>query len=108
MVHIKIKAISVNESYRGRRFKTPKLEQFKSDLFKQLPRGIVGEWTKIKAVYKFGVSSKASDGDNLIKALQDGLAEAYGFNDNQIYEWQIYKEIVKKGDEFIEFELSPL
>ena len=56
--------------------------------------------------YVFGVSSKNADGDNAIKAFQDILAEYMGFNDREIYHWDITKVDVEKGEEFISFELS--
>jgi Holliday junction resolvase RusA-like endonuclease len=61
----------------------------------------------LAVTYIFGVSSKNADGDNLIKAFQDCLAERYAFNDCQIYLWEIEKQIVAKGHEFIAFELRP-
>jgi len=61
---------------------------------------------KLSVKYCFGVSSKAADGDNLIKSFQDALCERYGFDDRRIYEWQVKKIDVPKGKEFIEFELS--
>ncbi len=61
---------------------------------------------KLAVRYIFGVSSKASDGDNLIKAFQDVIAEAYGFNDKWIYEWHVTKVDVPKGSEYVEFEIS--
>ena len=54
----------------------------------------------------FGVSSKASDGDNLIKSFQDTLCEKYGFNDRDIYRWEVEKVIVPKGKEYAEFEIG--
>jgi hypothetical protein len=53
----------------------------------------------------FGVSSKASDGDNLIKSFQDTLCETYGFNDRDIYRWDVEKLIVTKGQEYVAFEI---
>lgn len=58
--------------------------------------------------YVFGVSSKASDGDNLIKSFQDTLCERYGFNDRDIYRWEVAKVIVPKGQEYAAFEINPL
>ena len=55
--------------------------------------------------YVFGVSPRNSDGDNLIRAFQDPLAEQYGFNDRNIYRWEVEKQIVPKGKEFVGFEL---
>ena len=56
--------------------------------------------------YEFGVSSKASDGDNLIKSFQDALCEKYGFNDLDIYRWEVEKKIVPKGQEYAAFEIE--
>ena len=56
--------------------------------------------------YEFGVSSKASDGDNLIKSLQDALCEKYGFNDLDIYRWEVEKKIVPTGQEYAAFEIE--
>lgn len=106
MHRINLKPISVNEAYRGRRFATPKLKQFKHDLAMMLPYLKVPAG-RISVVYQFGVSSKQSDGDNLIKAFQDSVAERYGFNDKMIYEWHIKKVDVTKGNEYIEFSICP-
>lgn len=107
MVKIKIKPLSVNRSYQGRRFSTPELKDYKQELSYLLPPLRVPKG-KLRVVYVFGVSSKASDGDNLIKSFQDSLAEKYGFNDRDIYEWSVKKELVKKGEEYCAFELLPL
>lgn len=107
MVHLDIKPLSVNNTYRGRRFSTPELKQYKEDLAKILPRLEIPEG-KLKVEYTFGVSSKAADGDNLIKAFQDCLGECYGFNDKRIYEWHVRKVDVPKGREYIDFHISPV
>lgn len=107
MVRLPIKPLSLNNAYRGRRFTTPELKRYKEDVTKLLPKMDVP--TGALAVrYVFGVSSKAIDGDNLIKCLQDALADAYGFNDNRICKWDVEKRYVPKGAEFIEFEIVPI
>ena len=63
---------------------------------------------KLSVFYRFGVASRASDGDNLIKAFQDCLSAQYGFNDNKIYKWSIEKVLVKKGEEFTEKNLRSI
>lgn len=60
---------------------------------------------KLSVRYEFGVSTKNCDGDNLIKATQDSLAECYGFNDRLVYEWYVRKVLVPKGEEYIAFEI---
>lgn len=105
MDRIDLKPLSVNEAYRGRRFSTPELAKYKADLGLLLPRLQLPPG-KLAVRYIFGVSSKGADGDNLIKAFQDCIAERYGFNDKIIYEWHVTKVDVPKGREFVEFELS--
>lgn len=62
---------------------------------------------KLSVKYVFGVLSKASDGDNLIKSFQDTLCERYGFDDRDIYRWDVEKVIVPKGQEYARFEIIP-
>ncbi len=56
----------------------------------------------------FGFSSNGSDIDNPVKPLLDILQKKYGFNDNQIFELNIKKEIVKKNKEFIKLNITEL
>jgi len=56
----------------------------------------------------FGFSSKASDTDNPVKCFQDILSKKYDFNDKRIYEISVKKVDVKKGQEFIEWDLTSL
>jgi Holliday junction resolvase RusA-like endonuclease len=98
--------LSVNEAHQGRRFRTPELIAYQQELAYRLPKIEVAKG-KLALRYIFGVSSKNADGDNLIKAFQDALADHYGFNDRDIYHWEVEKRIVPKGEEFVEFELCP-
>jgi hypothetical protein len=61
---------------------------------------------KLAIRYVFGVSSQASDADNLLKPTTDEFCERYGFDDRGIYRWEAAKEIVPKGQEYVEFEIS--
>jgi hypothetical protein len=107
MIRIGIKPLSVNRSYQGRRFATPELKAYKEALGYLLPPLMIP--TGALAVrYEFGVSSKAADGDNLIKSFQDTLCEKYGFNDREIYRWEVEKKIVKKGELYAAFEIIEL
>lgn len=99
--------LSVNEAYQGRRFSTKKLLQYKNELAIILPRIKIPKG-KLSITYIFGVSSKAADIDNGIKALQDSIAENYGFNDRIIYHLNVTKVDVAKGKEFIEFHIEAL
>jgi len=105
MHKINIKPLSLNQAYRGRRFKTPELEAYKKFIHYKLPKIEIPKG-KLFARYEFGVSSKNCDGDNLVKCFQDAIAERYGFNDKQIYKWEFQKVDVKKGMEYIAFSLT--
>ncbi len=104
METIRIKPLSLNEAYRGRRFKTKELETYHTLLAYMLPP-ITLPKGRLSVKYEFGVSSQGADGDNLIKCFQDSIARKYGFNDNQIYHWDVTKKIVKKGEEYAAFEI---
>ena len=101
-----IKPISLNSAYRGRRFRTPELDAFQLELIYILPQMKIPKG-KLSVKYIFGVSSANSDADNLVKATQDALADRYHFNDKMIYHIEVTKYIVKKGDEFVGFEINP-
>lgn len=107
MYKIKTKPLTLNSAYRGRRFTTPELKYYKEFLNYKLPALKIPKG-KLKVTYIFEVSSKNCDGDNLIKCFQDAIATKYGFNDREIYEWQVKKIDVKKGLESISFEIEPL
>ena len=107
MFTLKLKPLSLNSAYRGRRFTTPELACYKEAICLMSPKMAIPKG-KLQVKYVFGVSSKNADGDNLIKCAQDALAEKYDFNDKLIYKWEVEKVDVKKGKEFISFEISPL
>lgn len=104
---ILIKPLSINEAFQGKRFKTPKYKSYENHLLMllkplEVPKG------RLKLIATFGLSSKNADWDNPVKPFQDCLQKKYGFNDRNIYEAEIKKVDVKKGEEFIEFYLLGL
>lgn len=107
MEKIKIRPLSLNSAYRGRRFATPELKSYKSLLGYLLPKK-TPLWGKLELTLRFGVSSKASDLDNLCKAFLDCLADKYGFNDRMIYKISLEKVDVEKEQEFVEFDITEL
>lgn len=104
MHRLPLKALSLNAAYRGRRFITPELKKYKEDVARLAPRLSIPSG-KLHISYVFGVSSKNSDADNLVKCTQDSLAERYGFNDRVVYSIDVKKMDVKRGEEYIEFEI---
>jgi len=107
-VTVFIKPLSINQAFKGRRFKTPAYVAYEQELLLRLPNDVVIPEGKLKVRYSFGVSSRNADFDNVIKLFQDILQKKYGFNDRRIYEAEIVKEIVKKGEEFVAFKISSL
>ena len=104
-MRLNIKPLSANEIWQGRRFKSPKYKVYEKTVLAMLP-AIKVPSPPLKVHYRFGFSNVMSDWDNPIKGLQDILQKKYGFNDKDIYFAIVEKVIVKKGFEFIEFELS--
>ena len=63
---------------------------------------------ELELYLKFGFSNSASDFDNPVKCFVDCLQKKYGFNDKMIKRCLIEVEKVKKGGEFIEFEIKEM
>ena len=102
---INIKPLSVNIAWQGKRYKTEAYKKYEQEVFyilkkKNIPKG------KLKVYLEFGLSSKNADIDNPVKPLLDILQKKYQFNDKKIYELNIKKVDVKKGEEYIKFEIN--
>jgi Holliday junction resolvase RusA-like endonuclease len=102
---INIKPLSVNRAFKGRRFKTKEYKDYEKELLLRLkPFNMPSSPYQID--YIFGFSNKASDIDNGIKQFQDILCKKYNFDDKDIYKITVKKEVVKKGGEFIDFQIN--
>ena len=104
MKKINIKPLSVNQCFKGRRFKTPLYKQYELNLFALLPRMKLPE-PPFKVFYEFGFSNYASDIDNPVKPFTDVLQKRYKFDDKLIEEMILVKKKVKKGEEYIKFNI---
>ena len=105
---IEFTPLSVNDAWKGRRFKSDSYKKYESDLLFILPKSKVKFDGMLRVELFFGFSSNASDLDNPVKPLLDILQKKYGFNDNQIFELNIRKCIVPKGKEFISISVNNL
>lgn len=104
---LNIKPLSVNEAWKGRRYKTDAYKAFEKSILLMLkPVKIPDGLLEIHLVW--GFSSNGSDYDNPIKPFQDCLQKKYGFNDNKIKRAVIECVKVKKGEEFIEWKIKAL
>ena len=104
---VNIKPLSVNRAWQGKRFKTPAYRKYQDDVLKLL-RPLDVPCGDLQIYLKFGFSSKNSDFDNPVKLFVDCLQKRYGFNDKNIKRATIDVDHVKKGEEFIEFEIKAL
>lgn len=83
MIELKIKPLSVNDAWQGRRFKTERYKSYTKTVLFLLPTIKLPEppYTLIMEYY---FSNPLSDVDNPCKPLQDILAKKYKFNDRDI------------------------
>lgn len=95
----KIKLLSVNRAWQGRRFKTKNYDNYENTLLYTLPNEKINTTNSYYIIFIFNFSNKLSDWDNPIKPLQDILQKKYGFNDRDIYIALTFKKIVPKKDE---------
>lgn len=99
--------MSVNDAWKGRRFKTDAYKQYERDLLWLLPKMIIPE-SPLRVSLSFGLINPLSDIDNPVKPFLDILQKKYKFNDRDIAILRIEKVIVEVGNEYIDFEIDPI
>lgn len=104
---VNVKPMSVNDAWKGRRFKSDNYKEYEAIVLRMLPEIELPRPPYI-IHFKFGFSSTASDWDNCIKPTQDVIAKKYKFNDKHIRKGIVETEIVKKGNEYFEFKIENL
>jgi Holliday junction resolvase RusA-like endonuclease len=105
---VNIKPLSVNDVWKGRRFKTDQYTQYALAVSLLLPNNLIIPEGLLRVYYEFGLSSNGGDWDNPVKPFQDIIQEKYKFNDSRIMEATVRKAIVKKGQEYISFKIESL
>lgn len=105
---IKQKPLSVNEAWQGKRFKTQAYKQYEKDVLLLMPKACIYQDQMLRVEFFFGFSNKASDLDNPVKLLMDIAQKKYGFNDKNVFELNVRKCLVKKGEEFIQMGIYQL
>jgi Holliday junction resolvase RusA-like endonuclease len=98
-IQLDIKPLSVNEAWKGRRYKTDKYLDYEKKVILMLPKYEINDFYSIEITY--GFSNSLSDIDNPTKMILDILQKKYKVNDRDIVKLVLNKEIVKKGKEFI-------
>jgi len=104
---IKVKPLSVNQAWQGKRFKSLLYKSYEEEVLCLLKPLKVSD-KPLELSIKCGLSSRNADVDNILKPFIDILQKKYVFNDKNIFKITIEKEIVKKGSEFIDFNLTEL
>lgn len=104
---IKIRPLSVNKCWVGRRFKTEDYKNYEQELLLKLPKLKIGNG-KLELSLTFGFSNKGQDIDSSLKPTIDILQKKWNFNDKNIYHLTVKKEITKKGEEFVEIDMREL
>lgn len=104
MKRIKLKPISSNDAWKGRRFSTPQKKNFETLFLYHLRGTFLDIPPPYHIQFQFHIS-KMQDLDNCLKTTQDCLAKFYGFNDRDIYKITAEKVAVSKGEEAIEFDI---
>lgn len=104
-MRVPIKPLSVNQAWQGRRYKTKQYKEYEKQVMRLLTPINIPEGP-LQVSLTWGFSSSASDVDNPTKPFVDILQKRYGFNDNRIVMITARKVKVKRGDEFIEFQIA--
>ena len=108
MIKLPIKPLSANGAWKGRRFRSDAYKAFQDHVSLLLPNSIDIPEGQLEIHLEFGFSSAGSDWDNPIKPFQDCLAAKFGFNDNRIKRGIVDVYPVKKGAEYIKFQIKAL
>jgi Holliday junction resolvase RusA-like endonuclease len=108
MIEIKIKPLSVNKAWKGRKFKTNDYIKYEHIALLMLPKINKLPSPPYILTIHFNFSSNASDLDNPVKPFLDILQKKYGIDDKNIFKLILTKSIVKKGEESILFNLCSL
>ena len=101
---LKLKPLSVNQAWQGRRFKTDAYKTYAKQVLFYLRGGKVKD-EKLCLYLRFGLSSGNADFDNPVKCFVDCLQKKYGFNDNKIKRCVIDVDNVPKGSEYVFFNM---
>ena len=102
---VNIKPLSVNRAWMGRRFKTNEYKIYERQLQLILPALTLPE-APYSVIYHVSYSNRGSDIDNFLKQFNDCLQKKYNFDDKHIFHMEVFKHIVKKGLEKIEFNIK--
>lgn len=103
---IKVKPLSINTAFQGRRFKTQAYKDYEKEvlwLFKKVKGKTVHGWVEIR--YNFYIKNyKKSDIDNFVKPLNDILVKAGLIDDDRFIKKMTLEKFLAK-DDYIEVKI---
>ena len=108
-VRLNLKPVSTNEMYGGKKFKSKKARQFESDaaiLLARNARQRILPNGDLTIHFRFG-TTRQKDLSNNVKLLEDIIARHYGIDDRRFCGQTAVRVPVKKGEEFIIFQIAP-
>lgn len=107
IIKIYAKPLSINDAWKGRRYKTGEYKAYEALVFCELPlpKDVEIPEGPLEIRFEFGISNKCADWDNPIKPFQDILQKRYGFDDRRVFRGTAEKVIVPKGQEYVKFEI---
>lgn len=108
MTKVEVKPLSVNEAWKGRRFKTSAYKAYRKKVLLMLRPMKLPEEGKLEVHIEYGFTTAGADIDNPTKMVLDILSEKFKFNDNRIYRLILDKEVVGKGKEYFAFSVKAL
>lgn len=103
----RIKPLSVNECWQGKRFKTKVYKAYEAELLYTLPNKVFPD-PPYETIFEFGFSSPLADWDNPVKPLQDVLQKKYGFDDKDIFKATVEKFLVPKKKEYFKVKINTM
>jgi len=106
MDEMKIKPLSVNKCWKGKRYKTDDYDNYEYELKNLLKPTIHSSnfnSDNISLYINFAFSNKSSDLDNPVKPFIDICQKKFNFNDKNINRIVLDKTIVPKGKEYIKY-----
>lgn len=110
MIKVNVKPLSVNQAWQGKRYKTKLYQNYEKKMIAILPKldFKIEKTEKLSIAFVFGFSSIKSDLDNPVKPLLDIFCKKYLFDDSQIFQINISKKKVEKGNDFIAFNIEKI
>lgn len=105
MNHLDMKPLSVNECWKGVRYKTDKYRKYERAVLLMLPK-ISIPLPPYELIIEVGYSSASADLDNACKPFIDILQKKYGINDKHIKVLTMIRHSTPKGKEFIKFQIN--